>query len=73
MSAEEVAAFTLLPNYAQAAQVRRWDEAAKDQAAPTPPFDHFRPLLERLLSVSAPGPFTRATSAQRDNARTGER
>ena len=36
--------------YAQAAwQLRRWDDEAKDPAAPTPPFDHFRGLLAGLV------------------------
>jgi gamma-butyrobetaine dioxygenase len=30
--------------------VRRWDDAAKQPEAPTPGFEHFRPLLERLLA-----------------------
>jgi gamma-butyrobetaine dioxygenase len=31
-----------------AVAVRRWDEAAKDPAVATPPFAHFRPLLNRM-------------------------
>jgi len=34
--------------------VRRWDEAAKDPAAPTPAFEHFRPLLARLVDELTP-------------------
>jgi phosphonate degradation associated HDIG domain protein len=43
--------------YAEAAcQVRRWDDAAKDPDAPTPAFDHFRPLLAGLIRAEAGGP-----------------
>jgi gamma-butyrobetaine dioxygenase len=49
MAPDEARVFERSP-YGQAAlAVRRWDEAAKDPAAPTPAFDHFRPLLARLL------------------------
>jgi phosphonate degradation associated HDIG domain protein len=34
-----------------AVALRRWDEAAKDPNAHVPDFDHYRPLLERLLAV----------------------
>lgn len=48
MSPDEVAAFEA-GGYAEAAvRLRRWDEGAKDPNAPTPAFDHFRPLLESL-------------------------
>ena len=53
MTTREARAFEQLP-YAQAAiAVRRWDEAAKDPTARTPEFDHFRPVLERVLASSA--------------------
>jgi len=41
-------AFEQLPHARAAVTVRRWDEAAKDPAMATPPFDHFRPLLSRI-------------------------
>jgi gamma-butyrobetaine dioxygenase len=43
----EARAFEGLPHARAAVAVRRWDEAAKDPAAITPPFDHFRALLSR--------------------------
>jgi len=52
MTSREVNAFKGLPYSQQALAVRRWDEAAKNPAASPPPFDHFRPLLERVLSSS---------------------
>lgn len=45
----QVRAFEAEPFHADAVAVRRWDDAAKDPAAPTHPFEHFRPLLTRLL------------------------
>jgi gamma-butyrobetaine dioxygenase len=53
MSAEEVREFERNPYAAGAIAVRRWDEAAKDPAAVTPSFDHFRGLLERLLTPTS--------------------
>jgi gamma-butyrobetaine dioxygenase len=50
LSAAEVERFSRLPYAPAAIRLRRWDEAAKDPAAWTPPFEHFRPLLERLLT-----------------------
>jgi gamma-butyrobetaine dioxygenase len=38
--------------YAEAAcRLRRWDDAAKQPGALTPPFGHFRPLLTGLIGV----------------------
>jgi gamma-butyrobetaine dioxygenase len=50
MRAEEVRAFAHLPFAEDAVAVRRWDEAAKDPARPTPAFAHFEPLLQRLIA-----------------------
>lgn len=50
MSEAEAAAFEASPYASAAIAVRRWDEAAKDPSAASPAFDHFRPLLGRLLS-----------------------
>ena len=50
MNDAEAAEFEALPHAAAAVAVRRWDEEAKDPAAPTPQFGHFRPLLTRLLA-----------------------
>jgi gamma-butyrobetaine dioxygenase len=43
-------AFEGLPHARAAVAVRRWDEAAKDPAVATPPFDHFRQLLDRVTT-----------------------
>ncbi|AUG80223.1 gamma-butyrobetaine dioxygenase [Kitasatospora sp. MMS16-BH015] len=51
MSPAEAAEFAALPGAADAVTVRRWDDLAKDAAAPTPAFEHFRPLLGRLLGL----------------------
>jgi predicted HD phosphohydrolase len=48
MSQAEVAGFEALPHAAAAVAVRRWDDQAKDPAAPVPPFGRFRPLLDSL-------------------------
>lgn len=49
MTRAEMASFEATP-YAEAAiRVRRWDDAAKDPAATTPGFDHFRPVLTSLV------------------------
>ncbi len=40
--------------YAQdACRLRRWDDAAKDPDAHVPPFEHYRPLLDRLARAAA--------------------
>jgi gamma-butyrobetaine dioxygenase len=49
MSSDEVKAFEDLPYAEAGVAVRRWDEAAKDPQATTPEFEHFRPMLERLM------------------------
>jgi gamma-butyrobetaine dioxygenase len=51
MNEAEVAEFEALPQAVAAVAVRRWDEQAKDPDGPTPDFDHFRPLLTRLLAT----------------------
>jgi len=50
MTAGEAREFEALPYAADAVAVRRWDDQAKDPAAPVPGFEHFRPLLEGLLA-----------------------
>ena len=49
MSAVEAAEFAAGPYAADAVTVRRWDEAAKDPDAAVPSFEHFAPLLTRLV------------------------
>jgi gamma-butyrobetaine dioxygenase len=48
MRPDEVVAFEANPHAAAACRVRRWDDEAKDPAAPVPPFEHFAPLLAAL-------------------------
>jgi gamma-butyrobetaine dioxygenase len=49
MRAAELAEFQASPHAADACRIRRWDDAAKVAGASTPPFEHFRPLLEALV------------------------
>lgn len=49
MSKEEVAEFERNPYYQEAVRVRIWDDAGKDPAMATPDFDHYIPLLERVI------------------------
>jgi phosphonate degradation associated HDIG domain protein len=51
MSEQEVRDFEASPHAEAAVELRRWDEAAKDPQAPTPDFDHFRPLLGALVKT----------------------
>jgi gamma-butyrobetaine dioxygenase len=52
MRDDELAEFEASPYAAAACRVRRWDDAAKDPDALVPPFDHFRPVLRRLVRQS---------------------
>ena len=54
MSDVEAAEFAAGPYATDAITVRRWDEAAKDPSAEIPPFQHFAPLLERVISPTLP-------------------
>ena len=49
MSAEEVAQFEAVAEYADAVQLRRFDEQAKVKGLQTPPAAHFLPYVERCL------------------------
>jgi phosphonate degradation associated HDIG domain protein len=50
MTSDEAGDFHASPYASDAVAVRRWDEAAKDPKAVTPDFNHFRPVLQRLLT-----------------------
>ncbi len=50
MDEAEVAAFARNPHLRSILQVRFLDEAGKRQQAAIKPFDHYRPLLERLVA-----------------------
>jgi len=54
MSDAEAGEFAARPFAADACQVRRWDDAAKDLNAPTPAFSHFVPVLAGLLRSAPP-------------------
>ncbi|WP_170369109.1 (R)-1-hydroxy-2-trimethylaminoethylphosphonate oxygenase [Ruegeria arenilitoris] len=49
MSAEEVAAFEANPNLKEIIQVRYLDEAGKRPDMDTPGFDHFAPMVQRMI------------------------
>lgn len=51
MDAAEVAAFRRLANLDDIVRVRVWDDEAKVAGRATPSFDHYRPLLQRLVDV----------------------
>lgn len=47
LSPEHIAALETHPWFVDAVRLRRWDDAAKDPDAPTPPLAVYRALLER--------------------------
>lgn len=49
MSLEEIRQFEKEPFYREALQLRRWDDAAKDVSAVTPPFEEFVTFIEESL------------------------
>jgi phosphonate degradation associated HDIG domain protein len=53
MSAAEVAAFRALPNLDEMVRVRIWDDEAKVAGRKTPAFDHYAPLLQRVVAGAA--------------------
>jgi gamma-butyrobetaine dioxygenase len=53
MSTEDIAAFESERYWREAVNVRRWDDQGKMVALKTPPFEHYRTLIERL--AHAPG------------------
>lgn len=59
MNPDEVAEFRLNPFHDRAVRLRRWDDAAKIPALPTPPVEHFAQFLDSA-AASAPA------MAQRD-------
>lgn len=51
MSAAEVAEFEQNPNLSQIIQVRYLDEAGKHADMQTPPFQHFAPMVQRVVDA----------------------
>jgi gamma-butyrobetaine dioxygenase len=49
MSGDEIDEFAASPYAQEDCRLRRWDDAAKDPGSSAPPFEHFRPLLSRLV------------------------
>jgi phosphonate degradation associated HDIG domain protein len=48
-TSDEVAEFEENPHFKQAVSLRRWDDLAKVPGMQVPPFDHYRPQLERVM------------------------
>lgn len=55
MAAAEVADFARHPNLGAILQVRIWDDEAKVMNMPTPPFEHYAPLLQRVVDAHVGG------------------
>lgn len=51
MSAAEVAEFATNPNVAAICQVRIWDDLGKVAGHVTPPFSHYKPVLDRVVAA----------------------
>lgn len=51
MSPREVAAFSQEPNLDAILQVRIWDDLGKDPAVTTPGFDHYAPMIARVVAA----------------------
>jgi [1-hydroxy-2-(trimethylamino)ethyl]phosphonate dioxygenase len=49
MTPAEIGAFEALPHFADAVQLRRFDDLGKEPDMPTPDLEHFRPYLEAGL------------------------
>ena len=51
MDEAEVAAFSKEPNLDAILQVRVWDDQGKDPTIETPPFDHYAPMVARVVAA----------------------
>jgi len=60
MSFHETEEFRANPFYEDAVRVRLWDEAGKVPGMPTPPFDYYAPLLQRVVDRHLAGKGARA-------------
>jgi predicted HD phosphohydrolase len=54
MNAAEIAEFERNPHFREAVRVRIWDEGGKDPAVQTPPFRHYKPMLQRVVDRGTP-------------------
>jgi gamma-butyrobetaine dioxygenase len=72
MTPEEARAFEQNPDAESAVAVRRWDDAAKDPDVSPPDFDHFRPLLERVLEDNAAHPLRGSENSPESEAEPSE-
>ncbi len=55
MDPGEVAEFAKHPNLEAILQVRIWDDEGKVKNMPTPPFEHYAPLLQRVVDAYVAG------------------
>ncbi len=53
MNADEVREFEDNPNLAAIVKVRRYDDQGKVPALPTPSFNHYQPMIQRVVDVHA--------------------
>jgi phosphonate degradation associated HDIG domain protein len=53
MSVQEAQAFSQRPDFAEAVQLRLWDDAAKVVGMDLPPLDRFKELARRVLSATS--------------------
>ena len=51
MDADEVANFACEPNLEAIVQVRIWDDQGKDPAVTTPDFNHYAPMISRVVAA----------------------
>ncbi|MEL7467300.1 MAG: HD domain-containing protein [Pseudomonadota bacterium] len=49
MSDDEVRAFERIPGYRDIVQIRVWDDLGKIPEAPTSGFDHYAPMIDRVV------------------------
>ncbi len=54
MNQEETQTFSTLEYLEDILQVRQWDDRGKDPAKQTPPFSHYRALLENAVQIPSP-------------------
>ncbi len=51
MTADEVSLFAKEPNLDAILQVRIWDDQGKDPTIKTPPFEHYAPMIARVVAA----------------------